>query len=76
LPCGTFSQSVLLAEGLDVRRIYAHLHEGVLDVHIPFTGAAALTLRPQPIMTRGDSCRGRSGSGTMSRSSAEPRSAR
>jgi HSP20 family molecular chaperone IbpA len=36
LAYGTFSESVRLPAGLDVCRIHAHLHEGVLDVHIPF----------------------------------------
>lgn len=35
---GAFAQDVLLPDGLDVSRMQAHLHEGVLDVHIPFSG--------------------------------------
>jgi HSP20 family protein len=38
MPYGAFAQDVLLPDGLDVSRMQAHLHEGVLDVHIPFSG--------------------------------------
>ncbi len=37
---GLFAQDVLLPDGLDVHRMDAHLHEGVLDVRIPFGGDA------------------------------------
>jgi HSP20 family protein len=40
LTYGVFAQDVLLPDGLDVRRMHAHLHEGVLDVRIPFAGDA------------------------------------
>jgi HSP20 family molecular chaperone IbpA len=40
LTYGTFAQDVLLPDGLDVHRMHAHLHEGVLDVRIPFAGDA------------------------------------
>ena len=40
LTYGSFAQDVLLPDGLDVHRMHAHLHEGVLDVRIPFAGDA------------------------------------
>ena len=40
LTYGVFAQDVLLPDGLDVHRMDAHLHEGVLDVRIPFAGDA------------------------------------
>jgi HSP20 family molecular chaperone IbpA len=40
LTYGVFAQDVLLPDGLDVRRMHAQLHEGVLDVRIPFAGDA------------------------------------
>lgn len=36
LTYGVFAQDVLLPDGLDLHRMAARLHEGVLDVRIPF----------------------------------------
>lgn len=66
---GTFSQGVLLPEGLDVRRMHAYLHEGVLDVHIPFAAAGALALGPERTTTAAaDIRRGSVSSGAIGRS--------
>lgn len=41
LPYGNFRQRVSLPPNLNVKKLKARFHHGVLDIHIPFAAAAA-----------------------------------
>lgn len=51
MPYGAFAQDIPLPDGLDVTRMRTELHEGVLDVHIPFVRAApqAVSVAARPL---------------------------
>lgn len=48
MPYGGFAQDIPLPDGLDTDRMETSLHEGVLDVHIPFKGAASMAMATVP----------------------------
>ncbi|MEQ1948935.1 MAG: Hsp20/alpha crystallin family protein [Bryobacteraceae bacterium] len=52
LAYGSFHQRVPLGPGLDIKKLKARFHHGVLDVHIPFAPAAAGVLHPAPSSLR------------------------
>jgi HSP20 family protein len=49
IPYGKFERIVDLPEGLDLEKLEAHLHDGVLDIRIPLS--AAIRPRQIPIST-------------------------
>lgn len=52
IPYGVFVQNVALPDGLDAARMQAHLHEGVLDVHIPYADVSpkAIAVAAGPVL--------------------------
>ena len=49
LKYGNFHQTIPLPPGLDLKRLEAKFHHGVLDVHLPFLPMAAMT---EPVIAR------------------------
>jgi HSP20 family protein len=52
MPYGAFAQNLPLPDGLDVDRMRSRLHEGVLDVHIPFAAVVpeAVSIVATPVL--------------------------